>query len=246
MGIFGKKRGAAASAPKRPFTSAVIVAAGKSMRMLGEDKIRARLGASSVLLHSVLAFEACPLIDEIIIVTRPELIPEISDECAEAGVKKLKCVVRGGESRTDSVYRGLVCMSREAELAAIHDGARPLVSQRVIEGAVRLAAETGAAVPMIPLTDTIKRISGGRVVETPPRTDFGAVQTPQVFSAELITAATSQALKESANVTDDAAAVERLGMSVALSDGDPDNFKITNPGDIERAELILSKRGDLH
>lgn len=240
MGIFQKiKNGRLRAA--RPRASAVIVAAGSSRRMQGVDKICVDLCGSPVILRSIAVFEASPYIDEIIVVTREDLIPVVGRLCADSDMKKVRCVVSGGDSRVESVQRGLMHISRDAELAAIHDGARPLVSAEVIERTVTLAAKTGAAIPAVPVKDTIKRVEDGRISATPPRAELFAAQTPQVFKADILKAALAKAAEEELEITDDASAVELLGMSVSIAEGDENNIKITTRADLVLAEAILER-----
>lgn len=240
MGIFGRMKKELRKA-KLPRASAVIVAAGSSRRMQGVDKICVELGGSPVILRSIAAFEASPFIDEIIVVTREDLIPVVGRLCADFGMKKVRCVVKGGENRVESVQRGLMHISREAELAAIHDGARPLVTPEVIERTVTLAAETGAAIPAVPVKDTIKRAVDGVICATPQRSELFAAQTPQIFKADVLKAALTKVTEEQLEITDDASAVELLGMSVSIADGDECNIKITTQADLILAEAILER-----
>ena len=132
-------------------------------------------------------------------------------------------------------------ISRNLPLIAIHDGARPLVSVQVIEGAVAQAAQSGAAAPAIPVKDTIKIAQNGIVSQTLERTELYAIQTPQVFDASLIRAALQKALDDGAELTDDCAAVERLGMKVVLTAGDERNMKLTTPMDLVVAEHLVEE-----
>lgn len=240
MGIFGRMKKELRKA-KLPRASAVIVAAGSSRRMQGVDKICVELGGSPVILRSIAAFEASPFIDEIIVVTREELIPIVGRLCADFGMKKVRCVVKGGDNRVESVQRGLMHISRDAELAAIHDGARPLVTPEVIARTVTLAAETGAAIPAVPVKDTIKRAVDGVICATPQRSELFAAQTPQIFKADVLKAALTKAMEEQLEITDDASAVELLGMSVSIAEGDECNIKITTQADLILAEAILER-----
>ena len=242
MGIFKRKK-REPRVVKLPCASAVIVAAGSSRRMQGVDKICAQLGGSPVILRSIAAFEASPYIDEIIVVTREDLIPVVGHLVNDFGMKKVRCIVKGGESRAESVQRGLMHISREAELAAIHDGARPLVSGAVIARTVSLAAEKGAAIPAIPVKDTVKRVANGVISDTPPRSELFAAQTPQVFKADVLKAALTKVMEEKLEITDDASAVELLGMSVNIAEGDECNIKITTRADLILAEAILERGG---
>ena len=161
----------------------------------------------------------------------------------ENGFQKVKDVVPGGVTRVDSVHCGLNAMSENMELAAIQDGARPLVTPEIIERAVMQAVKCHAAAPAIPLKDTVKEIDGfGRVLSTPPRETLRAVQTPQVFQKDLLIAAWEKARKEGKTYTDDCGAMEALGISVYLIEGSEENLKITTPLDLFLAEHILQGR----
>ena len=165
--------------------------------------------------------------------------------CRDCAFSKVTKVVLGGETRTHSVLAGIREVSPEWELIAIHDGARPLVSAEVLEEAIVKAASCGAAAPAVPVKDTVKRAAGGVVEETLERASLFAVQTPQVFEAGLINAALTKALEEGAELTDDCAAVERLGMKVALTRGAYENLKITTVEDLILAEALLEWRESL-
>ena len=231
------------AAKKKPENcSVVIVAAGSARRMEGIDKVLAKLGELPVLVHTFYAFQDCPLVGEIVVVTREDLLVEVGRLCKEYGLDKVKKVIVGGAERINSVRAGLSEISPEAELVAIHDGARPLVTQKILTDTIRRAAETGAAVPAIPVIDTIKRVEDGFTVETVDRSQLRAMQTPQIFDMGLIKAALEKALEDGENLTDDCAAVERLGMKVALTEGSRENIKITTPFDLMLGESILESR----
>lgn len=222
--------------------SAVVVAAGSARRMGGIDKMLAPLGAMPVLVHTLYALQDSPCIDQIVVVTRSDLLVEVSQLCKTYRLDKVTKVVVGGAERTHSVWAGLQEIPTDAALIAIHDGARPLVRQEVIDAVVSRAAETGAAAPAVPVTDTIKRAENGLAVETVDRSALWAVQTPQVFEAGLIRAAVEKAVADQVLLTDDCAAVERLGMKVSLTEGSRDNIKITTPFDLLLGEAILEAR----
>ena len=221
--------------------SAVVPAAGSSTRM-GQDKLLLPLGEQPVLLHTLRALELCPYITEIVVVTREELIVHIGQLCRDAALDKVRKVIVGGATRSHSVLAGLGELSPDAELAAIHDGARPLVSQAVLEAVIRRASECGAAAPAVPVKDTVKRARDGLVTATLDRAELRAVQTPQVFQVDLIKTALQKALEDGAELTYDCAAVERLGIGVALTEGDYCNLKLTTPEDLAVAEALLAWR----
>ena len=220
------------------YCAAVIVAAGSSQRMHGTDKIMAPLGDEPVILHSVRAFQQCPLVQEIVVVTRPELLEPVSRLLQEAGMDKVRFVISGGETRLDSVARGLEQVSDRTRLVAIHDGARPLVTAEVIEQAIRKAGQTAAAAPAIGLKDTIKLAKNGVVEQTLKREELFAAQTPQVFDYDLYRAALQSAQAQKLPLTDDCAVAEAFGLHVFLTPGDERNLKVTTPVDLRLAQLF--------
>ena len=219
---------------------AVIVAAGSASRMGGIDKVMAPLRGEPVILRTVRAFQETDAIREIVIVTREDLIMPVSDLCA--GLDKVKAVVVGGGSRQESVWLGLNALSKGMELAAIQDGARPLVTPALIDRTVRAAHSYGAAAPAIPVKDTIKVEKSGLIESTPDRSTLRAVQTPQVFDFDLLRGALQKARNDGAEVTDDCSAVERLGMKIQLVEGEERNLKVTTPLDLKIAELLLEEK----
>lgn len=221
---------------------AVIVAAGSARRMAGVDKIMAELKGEPLIVHTVRAFQETAVIREIVIVTRPDLIVPISDLCQKAGMTKVTLVVAGGETRQASVMLGLGCLSKNMKLAAIQDGARPLVTAQLIDRVVRAANTYGAASPGVPVKDTIKEVRGGIVQSTPDRKLLFAAQTPQVFDFDLLRGALTRAEQEKAELTDDCSAVERLGMSVRLVPGEEDNIKVTTRQDLLLARVLMEER----
>lgn len=216
---------------------AVIVAAGTASRMGGIDKVMAPLKGEPMIVHTVRAFQNCDAIREIVIVTREDLLVPVMDLCHR--FDKVQAVIVGGASRQESVERGLDMMSVGTKLVAVQDGARPLTTWQVIDRTVRAANSYGAAAPAVPVKDTIKVVTGGIVKETPDRSTLQAVQTPQVFDLDLLKGALAKARMEDAAVTDDCSAVERLGMSVKIVEGDERNIKVTTPVDLKIAELLL-------
>ena len=219
---------------------AVIVAAGSASRMGGIDKILADLKGRPVIVHTVAAFQTCPAISEIVVVTTADKLERIMDLCRD--FDKLKAVVVGGSSRPESVTNGLNALSPKVKLAAIHDGARPLVTWEVIDRTVRAANTYGAAAPGVPVKDTVKVVAGGTVKSTPDRSTLRAVQTPQVVDIDLLRGALKKAGDDGVSITDDCSAVEYMGMSVKMVQGDERNIKITTPLDLRVAKAILEER----
>ncbi len=216
---------------------AVLVAAGSASRMGGIDKVMAPLKGEPMILRTARAFQNCELVKEIVIVTREDLITPIMGLCKD--LSKVTAVIKGGSSRQESVKLGLGILSEEMVLAAVHDGARPLVSEALIDKTIRAAHTYGAAAPAIPVKDTIKVMAAGFVASTPDRETLRAIQTPQVIDRDLLLGALEQAEKDGATVTDDCSAVERLGMQIRLVEGEERNLKVTTPMDLKIAELLL-------
>ena len=218
---------------------AVIVAAGNASRMGGIDKVMAELKGEPMIVRTVRTFQECDAISEIVIVTRPDLILPITG--LTRSMSKVKAVVAGGKSRQESVNLGLNALSDKVKLAAIQDGARPLITWQVIDRVVRAAHTHGAAIPAVPVKDTIKIGNGGVIENTPDRATLFAAQTPQVFDFDLLRGALKKAEQDGATVTDDASAVEHLGMKVKIVEGDERNMKVTTPMDLKIAEMLLEE-----
>ena len=215
---------------------AVIVAAGSASRMKGKDKIMEPLGGEPLIVKTVRAFQQADVISEIVIVTREDLLMQITGLCRD--FDKVRAVVAGGADRVASVQNGLNALSDKVKLAAIHDGARPLITGEVIDRTVRAAHTYGAAAPGVPVKDTVKIVSGGVVKSTPDRKTLQAVQTPQVFDFDMLRGALKKAVEEGAQITDDCSAVERLGMSIKMVEGDERNIKVTTPVDLQIVRLL--------
>ncbi len=227
-----------------PTCTAVVPAAGHSTRM-GEDKVLLPLKDVPVLLRTLRVLEESPYIREIIVVTREDLIVPVGQMCRDAGLTKVSKVVVGGETRSASVLAGIREAAPKSELIAIHDAARPLVTQEIVSETILKAARCGAAAPAVPVKDTIKRAVEGVVESTPDRSELYAVQTPQVFEHGLILGALEKALADGAELTDDCSAVERIGMRVSLTVGSYENLKLTTRSDVAVAESILEGRGEV-
>ena len=221
------------------YCGAVIVAAGTASRMGGIDKVMAPLADEPMILRTVRTFQQCDAIREIVIVTREDLLTQIMGLCA--GFSKVRAVVVGGSDRPGSVQAGINALSDKVRLVAVQDGARPLITEQVIDRTVRAAHTYGAAAPGVPVKDTIKVAKGGVVMATPDRSKLQAVQTPQVFDVDLLRGALKKAKEDGAVITDDCSAVENMGMRVKLVEGDERNIKVTTPMDLKIARLLLEE-----
>ena len=229
---------------QRNTCSAVIVAAGSAQRM-GADKLMMELGCMPVLARTLLAFQNCGEVDEIIVVTRMEKVEEVASLCKKYGITKVGKVIRGGKTRAESSLAGVSEVRSGARLIAIHDGARPMVTEELIRRTIDAAALYMSAAPVIRSTDTLKALDeNGLVTGTVDRERTVRVQTPQIFNADLIKGALTKAVSDGLTLTDDCSAIEIMGVKTHTVDGDEDNIKLTTPRDIQLGELILKTRGD--
>mgnify|MGYP002588716492 CR=1 FL=1 len=218
-----------------PAVCAVIVAAGSSRRMGGENKLLLEIDGVPVLARTLSAFQKCAAIRDIVLVCREQDIMPYTELAKAFSIDKLCTVTRGGETRTESVLAGITAAPENAVLVAVHDGARPLVSEAVITEAY------GAAAPVVPVKDSIKRIKDGNIAADVARDTLAAVQTPQVFRKDLLRRALTSAAERGYSFTDDCAAVESLGTIVKATHGSYQNIKITTPEDILVAEALLTR-----
>ena len=228
--------------------AAVIVAAGRGSRMgLDRNKVLYPLCGEPIVVRTARVFVDCGLFDGgVVVVTGENDIAEMKQMLEDAGVN-VRAVVVGGADRQESVYRGIAACDENADIIAIHDGARPLVTREVIARTIDSAREFGSGVAAVMLKDTIKRVDeNGCVIDTPIRDTLRAVQTPQTFDAKLIRAAHERfknGNEAGLRATDDAMLAEWMGHTVRLTDGDVENIKLTTPEDMLLAEQVLYRRG---
>ena len=231
------------ASPNTPSLGVIVVAAGSSTRMGGGDKQFADLNGEPVLGYSLKVFARSKHVVGIALVLSADNLERGRKLASEAGLDDLVVCVQGGERRQDSASIGLETLKSSApasEFIAVHDGARPFVDEPMIERGLAAARVTGAAVAAVPVKDTIKASGPDRVVtKTLDRSGLWAIQTPQVFRTEILSAAYESV---TADVTDDASMVEQAGGVVAVFDGHPENIKITTPDDLLVAGLIASRR----
>ena len=217
----------------------IIVAAGASHRMLGADKVFSPILGIPLLAYAVETFDRSTLVDRIVVVVRSDAIEETRTLAESRHWRKVTRIIPGGDRRQDSVQAGLQTLG-DCAWVAVHDGARPCVTDAVLERGLEAARETGAAIAAVPAKDTIKVTdAGGIVTRTLPRASLRLVQTPQIFRYALITQAYAQSDTE---VTDDAALVEEAGHRVKTFMGAYENIKVTTPEDLILAELFLRQR----
>ncbi len=208
--------------------------------MGGVNKILMPLGDRLVIGVTLQAFQACGSVSEIVIVAREADIPAIKAEAEAAGITKLTACTVGGATRQESVINGVKQISKEAELVAVHDGARPLVKPEHIEKVIKDASVFGGATLGVPVKDTIKTVNDGLISDTPPRKFLYITQTPQIFKRQLYFEGINFALEHGLDFTDDCQLVEAIGGKVAMTTGDYTNIKITTPEDIKLAEVLLA------
>jgi 2-C-methyl-D-erythritol 4-phosphate cytidylyltransferase len=218
----------------------IVVAAGRSERMGGVDKVLTELVGRPLIAWTLAAFRSCPGVEGVVVVAAPERVERVRDLVAEWRFRNVINVVPGGERRQDSVRAGIEA-ANGAAIVAIHDGARPLVTPELISRGIELARECGAAIAAVPARDTVKQAEGDPPVirATHDRASIWLAQTPQVFDRELLMRAHEEA---GSNATDDAALVEALGHNVLIYEGSAQNIKITTPEDLLIAETLLRAR----
>jgi 2-C-methyl-D-erythritol 4-phosphate cytidylyltransferase len=219
---------------------AVIPTAGTGERFGGDTpKPLVMLGGIPVVVRTLMAFESAPLVRAVVLVGHKDLLSEYQRLVKKYGLSKVVSFVAGGATRTASVRNGLNAVAKDADIVLVHDGARPLVTDRMIADGVQEAQAHGAVVAAVPVKATIKSVesSSRKVVATPDRSTLWEVQTPQAFQKSVI----DRAYASTDEATDDAALVEKSGGTVKVYQGDYRNIKITTPEDLVIAEALLGK-----
>ena len=222
--------------------SAIIVAAGKGMRMKGATRKQyLKLSGQPVLSYSLMTFDACTLIDEIFLVVPKNDINDYQNKIISTlNLKKRVHLVPGGVYRQDSVYNGLLSINKETDAVVIHDGVRPFIRQEDLVSCIACAKDTGACILGIPVSDTLKRVDKSQMIkETLDRESIWLIQTPQVFQYDLILKAHETANRDGIIGTDDASLVERLGVGVKIISGSKLNIKITIKEDLAVAKALF-------
>ena len=221
---------------------AIIVAAGSGTRFAADQpKQLTHVLGKPLIIHTLERFEACPAVDEIILVLSGTGRIEFEQIRAGFELKKLKTIVTGGDTRAGSVRNGLDAIDgAKANVIAVHDGARPLVSVAEITRTIEKADETGAACLVAELTDTIKEIDGGAITGTVDRKKLRRALTPQAFRYDILKRAFENA-ELGENVTDECYLIEELGVEIAAVEGSSRNIKITRAEDLILAEVFLER-----
>lgn len=234
--IFSKKRG-------KPFTSAIVLAAGSSSRMGGENKILAEINGVPVVAYSLLALQTSNYIDEIIVACGRDSLIDISDICKNFAIDKATKIINGGALRQESVLKAALECSANAKFALVHDGARPMITPKLIGDVCEAAytCVTHCATLGVAVKDTIRIVRAGVGEETLPREELMAIQTPQVTDIDLLKGALTYAAERKITVTDDCAAVELMGIKATVVQGSYENIKITTPSDLDVAAVFIEK-----
>jgi 2-C-methyl-D-erythritol 4-phosphate cytidylyltransferase len=220
---------------------AIIAAAGSGTRMASDrPKQFLLLAGTPLIVHTLKPFEQCESIHEVIVVLPAEESAGFLALAGKQGLRKIARVVPGGPTRADSVKRGLMAIrSATAEIVAVHDGVRPFVTVAEIEATIAAAQSDGAAILVAAVTDTIKQVSDGRVVETFDRNRLRRALTPQCFRYDVLRRAYQHTDVTDPSVTDESVLVEKLGVAVTVVEGSPRNIKITTAEDLAIAEALI-------
>ena len=236
-----------ARAITKTYTAALSLAAGSSTRMGGINKQMETLCDIPVLAHTLMAYQKCPLIAEIVVVTRAQDVDTVRSLAQEYGIAKLTHVVTGGSSRQESAANGMRVLDERVKYVAIADGARCLITPMQIARVCIHAYRYRAASAAHKVSDTVKRANKmGMTKETVDRTDLWQAQTPQIFHVALYKAALYRAKHDEFTATDDNALIEHMGYQVSLVECGTQNIKITTPEDLPLAEAILTYRRQKH
>lgn len=223
---------------------AIVAAAGQGTRMgTGRAKQFLELAGIPVIIHTLRKFEESAEIQQVVVVLPPQDAAGFLELAGRYGLKKLARVLPGGATRAQSVWRGLQSLRPTTEIVAVHDGVRPFVSPAEIDETVRAARESGAAILVSPVTDTIKQVEDGRVSATIDRLTLRRALTPQCFRYELLRRAFERAGSLDNSITDESFLVEKLGEPVVLVEGSATNIKLTRPEDLITGERLLTTVG---
>ncbi len=222
---------------------AIIAAGGRGVRMAASiNKQFLEIKNKPIIAHTIDKFNQSSLIDDIIIVVPAKWKNFVSDSIvSKYGFTKVSKIVKGGETRQESIFAGLEELEENVTYVLIHDAVRPLINNNVLENVVNKGKEVGAAIVAVRAQDTVKRVEKNKIESTLNREIIWLAQTPQVFQKEIILKAYQKAAKDNISATDDSALVERIGFFVQVVEGCYSNIKITNPSDVKLAEFYLDQ-----
>jgi 2-C-methyl-D-erythritol 4-phosphate cytidylyltransferase len=225
---------------------AIVAAAGQGRRLGGRRaKQFLELAGVPIIIHTLRRFEQCASIHEVVVVLPQSDAAGFLALAGKYGLRKLARVVAGGETRAESVWRGLQHIrAATAEVVAVHDGVRPFVTPEEISRTVEAAQESGASILVAPVVDTIKEVRDGLLIRTVDRGSLRRALTPQCFRYSILRRAYEQARTLGEDVTDDSLLVEQMGVAVKAVEGDARNIKITRPEDVALAEILLKRNSE--
>lgn len=226
----------------KPFITAIIAAAGSSSRMNGINKLLFEIDGTPVIARTIDKFNSNDNINEIVISTRNSDIETIKEIVLKYNYSKVTAIVDGGDTRAQSIKNSVMASSDKTEYFAIHDGARPLITAKVIDETINNAIKYRAAVAGVRVKDTIKVVEDGFIKDTPERSTLWAVHTPQIFEKNLYLYAIANAGNCKTEITDDSMLVEMLGVKVFMVNDEYSNIKITTPEDLSIVEQYI--KGD--
>lgn len=224
------------------FVSCIVAAGGSGTRMgAGKNKLFLEIDGVAIIAHTLSALQKSKTVSEIIVSAREEDIITISEYGRIFGISKLKTIVKGGKTRAESVLSASKEVSCECDLVMIHDGARPFVTESIIDETVKKAEEHGAAACGVKPKCTLKSIENGFITDTVDREKTVEIQTPQVFAKELFLRMYSLDSEILKTATDDCSLAEICGSEIFVTEGSYKNIKITTPEDMEIAEIFLRR-----
>lgn len=223
------------------FAAAVIVAAGRGERFGTGAKILAEVGGRPMLAWTLDAVESAVSVREVIVVTGQHTDAAIRELIGAGPWSKPVTVVNGGVRRHDSVMAGVRAVRDDLEVVVIHDAARPLVTGGLFDSCAESARTSGAAIVALPVSDTIKRVIDGEIVETLARTELWSAQTPQGFRRDVLLNAAGRVESQAVEFTDEASLLEHLGYPVKVLTGTPSNIKVTHADDLYLADALLRR-----
>lgn len=211
--------------------SVIIVAAGEGKRFGKKDKLFIKIAQKPLIIHTLNRFEKNKKVDNIILVVKKSKITKYKNLIKEYNIKKVKIIIPGGSTRQASSFCGLKAVDKDTDIVLIHDGARPYISDKLINKIVENTLRFGAAVPVLPVRDTLKIIKDNYILSTPPRENIFFVQTPEGFKYEVLWEAYQRERDKNKHFTDDAQLLEETKNKVRVVEGEHQNIKITTPED---------------
>ena len=219
-------------------TGIIVVAAGSSSRMKGENKLLIKLNGMEVIAKTLINCNNTKLVDYIVIVTREDMLDTMKEIVNKYNISKVINIVTGGQTRQESVGNGLSACPLDTDIIAVHDGARPFADEELIANTINACIEHDAAMPGVPVKETIKEVENSIIEKTPTRSKLFIAQTPQIFRYQDYKKAFQIAVENKLDFTDDCQLIENIGKKVYVSEGSYKNIKITTQEDIILANAM--------